>query len=101
MDFIYRLNGNYLGFMRDGLLFSRDGEYLGWLEGQYVWDSSGRFRGIIFSPKNSEHKYVIRDRLSMPASTRTPKPAPSLTPIPDPPPNIPAISLPIQWIDAF
>ena len=101
MEVLYRLNGYYFGFIKDGLLFSRDGEYLGWVEGKYVWDSSGKFRGVIFSPKSSEHKYIIRDRLSMPPVTRPPKPVAAPTPPPAPPPNIPAISLPVEWVDAF
>ena len=38
---IYKMSGMYLGFISNGFLFSRDGDYLGWIDGQYVWDRVG------------------------------------------------------------
>ena len=76
MEFIYKTTGNYFGFIKEGLLYSRDGEYLGWVEdGKFVWDAKGNFRGFVFTPEKREEKFIIRDRFSLSPTTRTPKPA--------------------------
>jgi hypothetical protein len=38
--YIYKSNGNYFGFIRNGYLYSRDGVCLAWVEDDYVWDVS-------------------------------------------------------------
>jgi hypothetical protein len=95
-QFIYKSNGNYLGFIRDGLIFSRDGIYLGWIEAPYVWDASGRFRGILF-----ENKYILNNKLTIPAISRPAKIVPNAATIPNSPPNVNPIQLPIGVEDSF
>ena len=101
-DYVYKINGNYFGFIKDGLLFSRDGEHLGWVEGQLVWDLHGKFRGLLFKPREDESViYIIRDRLSMPPITRPPKQKAGTIPPPPSPDQLKPITLPVQTIDAF
>jgi len=77
-------------------LFSRDGEYLGWLEGKHVWDAAGRFRGQLWNDK-----YIISNRFGVNPVPRLPKPAPARPPLPNPQANIAPAVLPTGWIDSF
>ncbi len=97
--YIFRSNGFYLGFIVSGNLYSRDGIYLGWLEGNFVWDKSGRFKGIL--TKINENHYIVFNQFTMPPVVRPAKPnAPQVTP-PTPLANIASVTLPIQFSDAF
>jgi hypothetical protein len=97
MHFIFKTTGVYLGFIKDGNLFSRDGEYLGWVEGTHVWDKAGRFRGQLWNG----NKYIISNRFAVAPVPRPPKPVPPSTPLPAPPANIAAVPLPTGWLDSF
>jgi len=101
--FIFKSNGNYLGFIRNDLVYSRDGIYLGWVEqmekDQIVWDSEGKFRGLLL--KRNGYCYILTRKFEMPPVSRTPKKTPSIQTPPDPPRNIPPISLPVDLEDAF
>ncbi len=99
MQFIFRSNGIYLGFVQDSFLFSRDGLYLAWMEDQYVWDSMGKFRGT-FTEING-HNYLLLNQFAIPPLPKSPKVPPPTPPLPNPQPNIQPISLPIGLLDAF
>jgi hypothetical protein len=95
--FIFKTPGTYLGFItQDNHLFSRDGDYLAWLEGNHVWDKSGRFRGQIW-----KEKYIISNRFAVAPVPRPPKNPPPRPALPDPPANLDPVVLPTGWIDAF
>ncbi|MEK7613802.1 MAG: 4-fold beta flower protein [Patescibacteria group bacterium] len=97
MNPIFRSNGIYIGFISsDGILFSRDGEYLGWVEDDFVWDSKGKFRGQLWN-----NRYIILNKFAVSPIPRTPRLAPLNPIIPPPPVNIPAVALPTGWSDAF
>lgn len=97
--FIYKTNGFYLGFIRNGSLYSRDGIYIGWTDGNFAWDTVGRFRGTITTFKN--YKYILMNRLTMPSAPRIPKtPSPPEVP-PAPQDNIAPINLPPEFRDGF
>ncbi|MFA6305636.1 MAG: 4-fold beta flower protein [Candidatus Gracilibacteria bacterium] len=96
IKYLFRTNGTYFGFIYEGNIFSRDGAYLGWIEGKYVWDADGNFRGEL-----CEEKFILRNQLVIPASSRTPKLRPVMPPLPNPPPNIPPYSPPIGYTEAF
>lgn len=96
---IYKTSGIYLGFLNNDLLFSRDGDYLGWTEGQFVWDSTGKFRGMIAEIKGN--KYILKDRFSMPPLTKPPKAVNTAVNPPTAPANIAPITLPVNLVDAF
>ncbi|MCP6726728.1 MAG: hypothetical protein KJI69_01650 [Patescibacteria group bacterium] len=98
--FIFKTNGNYLGFIEGGFVFSRDGVYLGWVDGNTVWDSEGNFRGVIANDKDM-NKFIIRDRFALSPVSRTPKTAPENPSIPDPPRNIVPVSFGVSMIDSF
>jgi hypothetical protein len=38
---VYRLSGDYFGYLADGCLFDQAGEYVGWLDGSDVWRPDG------------------------------------------------------------
>lgn len=63
---IYRWNGEYFGFLRNGRLFNASSEYLGWVtEDGRVWKTDGKFLGEI-----EDENYILR-RTSM-ATPATP-----------------------------
>ena len=96
---IYKSNGVYLGFISDGYIYSRDGDYLGWLDGNISWDISGKFRGILNVINGSN--YILMDKFAILPLPRMPK-TPLMKPvIPNPPPNITPIQLPVGFIDGF
>jgi len=97
--YIHRSNGIYLGFVKDDNLFSRDGVYMGWLESDFVWDSRGQFRGVVL--KIGDVNYMVMDRFVMSPPQRSAKPIPSTPVVPNPPPNIQPIELPVKLRDAF
>jgi hypothetical protein len=48
MTAIYRWNGEYFGFLRNGRLFNASSEYLGWItDDGRVWRKDGSFLGEI------------------------------------------------------
>lgn len=97
MQYIYKISGIYLGFIVNGTLYSRDGDYLGWIEGRFAWDTTGRFRGQIWN-----EKYIITNRFGVQPLPKTPRPEPEEAPtLPDPPPNIGPVTLPTGWADSF
>jgi len=98
-NFIFKTNGNYIGFIDSEFIFSRDGKYLGWIDNKLVWDREGEFRGALMIL--GEKSYVLRSQLTMSALSKTPK-IPSYTPeMPPPPPNATPISPGVEFIDAF
>lgn len=96
MNFIFKSNGVYIGFISTGSLFSRDGEYWGWVENNYVWDSRGNFRGQIWNSK-----YIIFNQFAVSPVPRLPKLPPSTPVLPQPPINLSPVTLPTGWSDSF
>jgi hypothetical protein len=96
MSFIYKSTGTYMGFISNGSIFSRDGAYLGWIEGAYAWDAAGRFRGQIWN-----EKYIIINRFVVQPVPKQPRAAVASPALPNPPPNIPPTALPTGWLDSF
>lgn len=97
---IYLLNGFYFGFVSNGLLYSRDGICLGWVdESSFVWDQLGKFRGS--THEHGGHHYIIRNRFDLPPISRPPKaPVPRVIPL-SPPENIKPVDFGVEIIDAF
>ena len=59
--YIFRLSGEYIGFMKDAKFYSTNGEYCGWLEGEHVWDKEGFYRGKMVTL--NDHTYILKDTL--------------------------------------
>jgi len=97
--YILRSNGNYIGFIDNNNIFSRDCLYLGWVEGNYVWDKNGNFRGILTEINGNQ--YVILNQLQIPPIPRIPRLQPLPPTPPMPAPNILPISLPVGYIDGL
>jgi hypothetical protein len=97
--FIYKTNGFYFGFVRNGFLFSAQGVYLGWIENNFVWDAAGKFRGAITDINGA--KYIIVNRLMISPAPRTPKLPPNQEIPPNPQPNIIPITLSPELSDGF
>lgn len=97
MNYIFKSNGQYVGFINNGYLFSRDGIYLGWVEGRFVWDSTGQFRGIL----TEDNKYILKNLYTISPVSRVPRPLPPIPPLPVPQANIAPILLSIGVVDAF
>mgnify|MGYP001582947265 CR=1 FL=1 len=97
--YIFKSNGNYIGFISDNNIFSRDGLYLGWVENKLVWDAKGSFRGQLLN--FNSNNYIFKNSFSIPPIPRIPK-IPPIPPVPPIPPiNILPIALPIGYEDAF
>ena len=66
--FIYRSNGQYLGFIRNTNLYSRDGIYLGYLTDNYAWDTLGQYRGALksLSTPSGNKYFIIRNMYGIP-----------------------------------
>ena len=101
MDFVFRPTGLYLGFIVNGVLFSRDGVYLGWAESSFVWDAAGRFRGQLLNTHVQNNKYLVYNKFGVQPVPKPPRDAPIPPALPPPPQNIASISLPTGWGDAF
>lgn len=100
--FLYKSNGNYFGFIQGDTIFNRDGVPLGWLDGTFVWDTTGRFRGNLMKNKTmAQANYIWLNKFSILPLPKSPKPIQSLPTLPPPPQNILAVTLPVGWIDAF
>ncbi|MDD5318703.1 MAG: hypothetical protein PHF79_02695 [Candidatus Pacebacteria bacterium] len=100
--FLYKSNGNYLGFIQNDTIFNRDGIPLGWLEGAFVWDTQGRFRGnLIKGPVGNQVFYIWSNKLAIPPLSKPPRPISTLPSIPPPPANIQPVGMPVGWADAF
>ena len=95
---IFRADGRYLGFIKDNFLYSRDWIYMGWLDGQFVWDKGGFFRGTMCSINGNN--YILADKYTIPPTQRTPRISESIS-ASTPPPNIAPITLPTGEVDAF
>lgn len=97
MKLIFRTNGIYIGFIKNNYIFSRDGEYLGWVEeNNFCWDLKGRFKGQIYMDK-----YIILNQFTVIPLPRMPKMPPITPALPNPPANIVPISLPVGFVDSF
>lgn len=97
--YIFKTNGNYLGFIYNNNIFSRDSVYLGWIENNLVWDTQGNFRGQV--SKIANNHYILKNSFSINPIPRIPRiqPIPPVPPVP--PINIMPIILPIGFVDSF
>lgn len=97
MKYLFRMNGEYVGFLSDGWFFAANGCYLGWCEGgDQLWRSDGNWLGCI-----REQYYVLRRRG---APQPVPQP-PRVPPVPPSPPlspgNLLPRAVPPGWLDAL
>jgi hypothetical protein len=72
---VYRLSGDYFGFVADECLFDLAGEYVGWLDGSDVWRADGTWLGRL-----ALGVYVVRPAAAGPRAPRDPRPAPEQRP---------------------
>lgn len=96
--YIFKSNGHYLGFIKNGFLFNPNGIYLGWLDGKFIWDKKGFFRGILINLEGKN--YILLEKFSMLPPSRSPKIVENIVPL-VPQPSIKRISLPVDMIDGF
>ena len=52
---IYRLNGNYFGFIWQARLYDKDSKYIGWIDDKEVWTTENEYLGEIL-----DGKYIVR-----------------------------------------
>lgn len=52
---IYRLNGEYFGFIWEARLFDKDSKYVGWVDGKEVWTTKNEYLGELL-----DGKYILR-----------------------------------------
>ena len=74
---IYRWNGEYFGFIKNGRLFDRHSNYLCWIDENEVWKKNGEHLGKIVNGdyiliKTSAPNRARRARRAPPARPATP-----------------------------
>jgi len=99
IKYIYRTSGFNLGFLYNNNIFSRDGQYLGWVEKKYAWDTSGNYRGELTNLNGNI--YILKNLYMIEPIPRIPKVPPVPPVVPNPPVNIVPIVPPIGYIDGF
>lgn len=97
MDRIFKWNGQYLGFVRNGSLFDDQSRYLGWIEQDgSVWHSNGRYAGELV-----DGDYILRNSMRMEPMARMPKMSPTAPMAPMAPmPRMPKMPR-AGWVDPF
>lgn len=99
MKQIFKLNGQYLGYISKENIFSRDNIYLGWLEGQNVWDTGGAYRGRLL--EIAGHNYILKNRFEINPLPRPPRVVPTSPSAPAPLSTIAPILAPLGFQDGF
>lgn len=101
MTYIFQSTGEYLGFIDKGYFFSRDNEYIAWVENENVWDQlSGEFTGRVVE-KEGFH-YILKNRFSVNPLPRTRKQSPPRPVFPQLPKEKPQpISLDVEKEDSY
>ena len=69
--FIYRINGQYLGFVRDGILYDSLGTYLGFQVDDNFWNSHGQFCGQLYTTNG--YSYILKYQFNIPPNPQAPK----------------------------
>jgi hypothetical protein len=54
-QFIFRLNGEYFGFIWQARFFDKKSNYIGWLDGTEVWTIENKYMGELV-----DNKYILR-----------------------------------------
>ena len=49
---IYRLNGDYFGFIWQARLFDKNSNYVGWFDGKEVWTTENEYLGGLLDGKH-------------------------------------------------
>jgi len=52
---IYRLNGEFFGFIWQARLYDKNSKYVGWIDDKEVWTTENKYLGEIL-----DEKYVVR-----------------------------------------
>jgi hypothetical protein len=66
MDSIFRWNGEYFGFVRNGRLFDANARYLGWIDDDgSVWRADGSYLGQVV-----EGEYILRNSIKVQPADR-------------------------------
>ncbi|OGI85845.1 hypothetical protein A3A05_02065 [Candidatus Nomurabacteria bacterium RIFCSPLOWO2_01_FULL_41_12] len=66
--YIFRLSGEYIGFIKNNVFYSTNGSYLGWVEDGHVWDKNGQYRGKLTILKGNN--YITKDSFLVDPSPR-------------------------------
>ena len=100
MQHIYRLSGQYLGFIFNQGVFTWNGTYLGWIDNQsFVWNKDGNFAGKL--TQRNERNYILKNTFQISPVAKIPRTAPAPPTLPTPRSSAPPIQMPIGWEDAF
>lgn len=77
MSDLFSWGGKYVGFMRGGNIFDRNGNYRGWVEADgRAWDDRGNFIGNLV-----EGNYIMKNQMTVPPVPRVPR-VPPVPPVP-------------------
>ncbi|MCW4006071.1 MAG: hypothetical protein NWF04_05700 [Candidatus Bathyarchaeota archaeon] len=58
---IYRLNGEYFGFIWQNRFFDKQSNYIGWVDGTQVWTTNNEYLGELV-----QGRYILRSTKSAP-----------------------------------
>lgn len=62
---IYRLNGEYFGFIWQGRFFDKKSNYIGWVDGTQVWTTDNEYLGELV-----QGRYILRSLKPIPIPQR-------------------------------
>lgn len=99
--FIYKSNGQPLGFIRNGNLYSTYGQYLGWQDVKHIWNAAGYYAGTLTNTNGNS--YILKYIFGAAPIPQTPRSVANLPPqdLPALPPTISAIQLHPSYKDGF
>jgi hypothetical protein len=103
--FIYKSNGQYMGFARYNNLYTRDGIYLGYIKGNFAWDAQGQFRGSLtpIETQQGTKIFVIKNMFAINPYPQEAKQMNNLaiSELPLQLPPISPITLDVGYVDGF
>ena len=97
MKQIFRRNGQYFGFVRNGRIFTADSSYIGWLDDDdRVWEVDGNFLGEIV-----DEEYILCCGNMAPPARSAARARPATPATPARPADRADRAMPAGWSDAL
>jgi hypothetical protein len=99
--FLFRSNGQYLGFITGDNIFDRDGRFIGWKSVETVWGANGQYRGQLSRIGSTQNFYVVKYIFAVAPIPQIPRVVDINKSLPVPPANILPVHLQAGFVDGF
>jgi hypothetical protein len=99
--FVFKSTGQYIGFVYNNNLFTRDGIFSGWIDmnTSVVWNQFGHYKGKM--TKIGDAFYILKNLFEIPPIPQSPKPPLTPPPLPLQQENIFPIELQPFIVDGY